>query len=203
MFETIAIKDLEPDKPKTKEYSAIRKRMEQNLARPEKLHRYATHEAGHLIYLMRTGLIVSPEEAIFKEPTIYWEDEHIYYFVAAVSSQQTTGPTIQYTKEFLDRLALVAVAANVVEETLLGEDDETAIAREGDKRTLLSHCHRARRQNFVTFEGLTMWPCAREKVVEYLGSNRSELEMLVDLTKPLIFERCFGLDMSDVPDPSL
>ncbi len=41
---------------KRKDYDTVRGKMEENLARPDKVKRYATHESGHLLYLIKTGL---------------------------------------------------------------------------------------------------------------------------------------------------
>jgi hypothetical protein len=74
MTEQIPIKDLVlPEFQTSKEYSEIRIKMEQNLARLEKVDRYATHEVGHLLYQLHTG-IASISETILDGPTIYYEN---------------------------------------------------------------------------------------------------------------------------------
>jgi hypothetical protein len=180
---------------KGKDYDTARGKMEENLARPEKVNRYATHETGHLLYLMKTDLISSPTDAIFAGPTIYIDDEGgVRQFSAAVSSQRLrlTDKTLVYTDELLEKASLAAAAASEFEKALLGEDEDTAKAEAGDKGTLFEHCYKAMRQD-GRFQGHTLWPYAQRETSAWLQENRAGVEGLVGIAKQIVFNRCFGL----------
>jgi hypothetical protein len=122
--------------------------------------------------------------------------------MAAVDSKQAllSDKTLEYTEELLNRLALVAVAAGVIELALLGADEDTEEAIKGDEYKLYRHCEKAQKQDFITFEGYTIWPIAKATVEQYVQNNRDEVKALVEVFKPIIFKECFGLD--SVPNGS-
>jgi hypothetical protein len=132
MTDQIPITDLVSKGLQTDDYRAIRDKMERNLACPDKVNRYATHESGHLIYLIKTGLISRPKDAVLAPPTIYLDDKDgsVRQFSAAVSSQRLrlTDKTLVYTGELLEKASLAAAAASEFEKALLGEDEDTAKA---------------------------------------------------------------------------
>jgi hypothetical protein len=195
-MKTIPISDLVPEElRKGKEYDAVRGKMEENLARPDKVNRYATHESGHLLYLIKTGLISKPNDAIFAGPTIYLEDGCVWQFSAAVSSKRLrlTDSALVYTEEILNKAALAAAAASEFEKALLGEDEDTTKAETGDKTTLFKHCHKARSKNGIEFQGFTLWPSAQRETAKWFRENRAEVEGLIGIAKQIVVNRCFGL----------
>jgi hypothetical protein len=192
----ITINDLVPEElRKGIEYNSVRDKMEQNLARPDKVNRYATHETGHLLYLIKTGFILNLNDAIFAGPTIYLEDGCVGQFSAAVSSKRLrlTDNTLVYTEEILNKAALAAAAASEFEKALLGEGEDTTKAETGDKTTLFKHCHKARSKNGIEFQGFTLWPTAQRETSAWPRENRAEVEGLVGIAKQVVFNRCFGL----------
>jgi hypothetical protein len=194
-MKTIPISDLVPEESrKGKDYDAVRSKMEENLARPDKVNRYATHESGHLLYLIKTGFILNPSDAIFATPTIYFEDGCVRQFSAAVSSERLrlTDKSLVYTEELLEKASLAAAAASEFEKALLGEDEDTATAEAGDKATLFMHCYKAMRQT-GSFQGHTLWPSAQRETAKWLRENRTEVEGLIGIARQIVFSRCFGL----------
>lgn len=192
-------KPLKDEHRESDKYHEIRGTMEQNLARTDKIRRYATHESGHLIFLAETVLIAAPEDYIFEGPTIYSDGDEIGYFVAAVTSKRArlSDETLVYTEELLDKLSLVAAAGTVFEKEIEGEDEETAKASNGDENVLHKHCYKAMTDFHILFEGYTLWPRAKQRVTEYVRKNRPDLEFKIDTARSVICSRCFGLN--DVP----
>jgi hypothetical protein len=193
---TIPIDDLVPQElRKGEEYDAVRSKMEKNFARPDKVNRYATHESGHLLYLIKTGLISNTKDAVFATPTIYLEDGRVRQFSAAVASNRLrlTDKTLVYTEELLEKASLAAAAASEFEKALLGEDEDTTKAQTGDKTTLLEHCHKAKSRNGIEFRGFTLWPSAQRETAKWLRENRAEVEGLIGIAKQIVLNRCFGL----------
>lgn len=191
----IPIRDLVPDEMRSgNEYDVIRGNMERNLARPDKVERYATHESGHLIYLIKTGLISQPKDAVFAGPTIYLEDGEVRQFSAAVTSNRIrlTDETLEYTEAILEKAALASAAASEFEKELLGADEDTEKAETGDKGTLFKHCHKAKRRNGIEFQAYTLWPFAQCQTRAWLQENRSECAKLVSISNQVVFSRCFG-----------
>jgi hypothetical protein len=195
----IPISNLVPDESrKGIDYDAVLSKMEENLARLDKVNRYATHESGHLLYLIKTGLISTPPDAVFAGPTIFLEDGCLRNFMAAVSSQRLrlTDKNLVYTEELLESASLAAAAASEFEKELLGEDEDTAKAEAGDKGTLFTHCYAAMRQYGAlqgSFKGHTLWPSAQRETAKWLRENRTEVEGLIGIAKQIVFNRCFGL----------
>src|SRR5712691_7132218 len=150
------------------EYSRKLAAMERNLACPKKIDRYATHESGHLLFLLRRDFLGSPwdEEAVYQGPTIFRKDGSIGYFMAAVSSSRISlfDESLVYTRPLLEKLADVGVAGNVLELEKSVADEETEMARNGDRETFLKHCYKARTRNGITFEGFSMWTDAHGAV---------------------------------------
>jgi hypothetical protein len=191
----ITIDDRVPkESRKGEDYDAVLSKMEQNLTRPDKVNRYATHETGHLLFLVKTGLISNPSDAIFAPPTIYLEDGCVRQFSAAVSSERLrlTDKALVYTEEFLEKASLAAAAASEFEKALLGEGEDTATAEAGDKATLFTHCYKAIRQT-GSFQGHTLWSSAQRETARWLRENRTEVEGLIGIAKQIVFNRCFGL----------
>lgn len=194
----IPIRNLVPEESRRNNSvcDSVLRKMEQNLARPDKVTRYATHETGHLLYLIKTGLISNPNDAVFAPPTIYLDDDNdVRQFSAAVSSQRLrlTDKTLVYTEELLEKASLAAAAASEFEKALLGADEDTAKAEAGDEATFLSHCHVARGRNDIEFKGRTLWPSAQRKTALWLEENREEVDGLIGIAKQIVFNRCFGL----------
>jgi hypothetical protein len=202
MADQIPIRDLVPKElRKGENYDAVRGKMERNLACPDKVKRYATHESGHLLYLIKTGLISSPKDAIFEPPTIYLDDDgNVLQFSAAVSSNRIrlTDNTLVYTEEILYKASLASAAASEFEKALLGEDEDTAKAEAGDKGTLFLHCYKAMRQDGKLqgrFEGHTLWPSAQHLTAGWLQEDRTEVKGLTGIAKQIVLNQCFGLKM--------
>lgn len=198
MTQRIPIRNLVPDeaRPNNETYDTILRKMERNLARPDKVNRYATHESGHLLYLIKTGLISQPDDAVFAPPTIYIDDDgDVAQFSAAVSSKhlRLADKTLVYTEELLEKASLTAAAASEFEKALLGIDEDTNAAATGDKGMLLKHCHKARRNDGIEFQGLTLWSSAQGATAAWLNENRAEVEALVGIAKQVVFNRCFQL----------
>lgn len=197
MFEPrneISINDLVPPDMRVRDdYRTVRDVMKRNLADQNKVSRYATHESGHLIYLVKTGLVSSAEDAVFAGPTIYWEGGVVKHFMAAVTSKHVrlSDKNLDYTKELLDKISLAATAAGVFEEMLLGADDNTAKATEGDKHTFYEHCYKAREDGI--FNGRLLWDSAYLETTEWVQKHRADVEALVGIAKQVIFKKCFGL----------
>jgi len=193
--EQIPITDLVlPESQVLDDYPKIRAKMGRNLSCSEKVNRYAVHESGHLIYLLRTGLISSVPDARYEGPTIYCEGDTIQYFMAAVTSNKVrlSDKTFVYTKDILDKLAYVAVAGTLVERALLGIDEETENASDGDKGTLFKHCYAALERDQIDFEGFTLWTDKYEEVKNE-SKGLSEADPLAQQLKKLVFMRCFGV----------
>lgn len=180
----------------SEKYREARQSMEQKLALPDKVRRYSTHESAHLIYLIETGLIAAPEDAVFAGPTIYYEGDQIGYFMAAVTSRRVrlSDDTLVYTEELLDELSLVAAAGTVFEKEFEGEDEDTAKASNGDEHHLHKHCYKAMAKFQIPFEGYKLWPCAKKRIADQLKENRVKLEAKIEAARPLILKKCFGLN---------
>jgi hypothetical protein len=199
----IPIKDLVPEESRIGDYTVIRDKMERNLALPDKVHRYATHEAGHLIYLIRTKLLVSPPDAIYEGPTIYCEYGEIKGYIAAVTSKtiSATHRSFDYGNDGLfEKLALVAAAAGVFEETLLGADEDTETAIQGDKAELYKHCKKARLEDGIEFEGLLLWGFAQRETTKWIQAERTDVDCLMEIARQVILKNCFKskVDLSGV-----
>jgi hypothetical protein len=188
----IAIDDLVPQKLRTgDDYKRICEKMKQNLRREDKLHRYATHEAGHFIYLERQGFLPTPTDAIFKGPTIYYEDGEIRHFPAAVTSRRISlNNENDYTEDYLKRLARVAVAGGVLERSRLGIDDDSDYGDGGDKYLLFKHCYKAMTKS-GSFLGYTLWSWAQKDVEGDPRNTGTEIEQRLDLVRPIIRLKCF------------
>jgi hypothetical protein len=190
----VPINDLVPREVRAErydEYCWVRRAMERNLSSPIKIHRYATHESGHLLYMERTGLISSPEDAIFERPTIYFDPvDGFKFFMAAVGCSHGT-----YSLECLNKLAQAGVAAGVIEITLLraGEDTHTAIRE--DELKFQWRCYDAFWDNGISVEYYRLWEAARERVKQDVAES-SDLESRIDRLRPLVLQRCFGLSSS-------
>jgi len=192
---SISIRDLVSEKYRTsKEYFRVRTTMEQNLARSEKIERYATHEAGHFLYLHRTKLIVAPEDAIFEGPTILDEEGEIGYFMAAVRSNRISlsDETLVYTEALLEDLADASVAGNVFELAKFEADEETKPSATGDFKTLSRHCYKAMTRNGLSYEAFSLWTKAHTRVTKnLLEASFSDAE--IEVAKQVIRKFCFGL----------
>ena len=196
MTKRIPITDHVPKEMQDDGYRAIRDKMELNLARTDKLDRYATHESGHLIYLIKTGLLTCPQDAIFEGPTLYLKDGEVREFSAAVSSKRIrlTDDSLVYTQAILEKVSLASAAASEFEKELLGADEVTETAANGDKGTLFDHCKKARHDD-VEFEGITLWSSAQSETRKWVHENRTEVDQLVSVSKQVIFIRCFGINL--------
>jgi len=189
----IAIDDLVPQELRARDdYKRICEKMKQNLRREEKLHRYATHEAGHFIYLERQGFLATPEDAIFRGPTIYYENDEIRHFSAAVTSKRISlFDDHVYTEDFLKQLALVAAAGGVFERAQLGKDEDTDSGDGGDKYLLFQHCHKAMREFGLPFLGYTLWSSAQREVADDPRNTGTKIEQRLDMVRSVIRLRCF------------
>lgn len=189
----LAIDDLVPQDLRTgDDYKRICEKMKQNLRREDKLHRYATHEAGHFIYLERQGFFPTPADAIFTGPTIYYEDGEIRHFSAAVRSRLISlFDNHVYTEDYLKQLALIAAAGGVFERAQLGKDEDTDLGDGGDKYLLFQHCHKAMREFDLPFLGHTLWTWAQREIEVDPRNNGPEIEKRLDLVRPVIRLKCF------------
>jgi hypothetical protein len=189
----IPIDDLVPQEFRVlDDYKRICEKMKQNLCREDKLHRYATHEAGHFIYLERQGFFPTSADIIFNGPTIYYEDGEIRHFSAAVRSRLISlFDDRVYTEDYLKQLALIAAAGGVFERAQLGKDEDTDLGDGGDKYLLFQHCHKAMRQFGLPFLGYTLWYWAQQEVAADPLNTGTEIEQRLDLVRIGIRLRCF------------
>jgi hypothetical protein len=191
MPRSIRIDDRVPSeiqKKKYGEYCRVRGELQQNLARPEKVHRYATHEAGHLLYWEKTGIISRFNVAVFEGPTIFVEGDEICFTRAGVGCSRLPG----YTKELLEKLSLVAVAGSLIETALLGSDEYTDKAAEGDEFRFQRHCSNARMSDWIDSAPSQLWKRARDIVGQAILKNRLGIESRVKTLRPIVLTRCFG-----------
>lgn len=193
----IPITDLVPlEERERAEYRTILREMKQNLRNPDKVFRYATHEAGHFIYLKKTKLVSSVNDYVYRGPMIYFEDGTIKYFYAGVDSQRVrlSDDNLEYTGKLLAKLAFVAAAGTVFETLLLGGDEDAAKASGGDEIRLHDFCYKAMVESGIEYRKFTLWPSAYKRVTKYVQKNRPKLDPKVREARKTILEKCFGLD---------
>jgi hypothetical protein len=174
---------------KYEEYCRVRTELEQNLACPEMVLRYATHEAGHLLYWEKTGIVSRFNVAVFEGSTIFAEGDEICSTRAGVGCYRLPD----YTEELLKNLSLIAVAGSLIEAALLGSDEYTDKAAERDEFRFQRHCTNAHMRNYIDSNPSQLWKRARDIVEHALVKDPLGIESRVNVLRPIVLERCFGM----------